>query len=116
MVFTCPANTVGNIYKRCGWLANTILSTPHAGHMHTVLHSDGTVIEEQHREECLKQASIYVEVTERPDGSLNIENQYNFGVQTPGPGIYDLPLDQKPVMLISYTFGIKKAINKGLVV
>ena len=124
VVFACPTNAVGNIYKRCGWLANTILSTsvyadnhhPDSGHMHAVLHSDGTVIEEQHREECLKRASIYVEVTERPDGSLNIENQYNFGVQTPGPGIYDLPLDQKPVMLISHALGAGKAIDAGLVV
>ena len=81
-----------------------------------MLHSDDTVIEELHREECLKRVSIYVKVTERPDGFLNIKNQYNFGIQTPGPGIYDFPLDQKPVMLISHALGTGKAINAGLVV
>jgi len=124
VVFACPANAVGNIYKQCGWLANTIFSTlvyaddhhPDSGHMHAVLHSDGSVIEERYREDCLKRASNYVEVTEKPDGSINIENQYNFGVQTPGPGVYDLPLDEKPVMLISHALGEGKSIDKELIV
>lgn len=124
VVFACPANAVGNIHKAAGWLANAIFSTPvyaddhhpDSGHMHAVLHSDGSVIESQHREECLKRASNYVEVTERTDGSINIENQYNFGVQTPGPGVYDMPLDKKPVMLISHALGDGKSIDEGLVV
>ena len=73
---------------------------PNFGHIHVVLHSDGTVIEEQHWEECLKRAPNYANVTEKTYGSLNIKNQSNFGVQTPGPVIYNLPLDQKPGMLI----------------
>ncbi|KAL7535031.1 hypothetical protein ACHAXR_008423 [Thalassiosira sp. AJA248-18] len=124
VVFACPANAVGNIYKRAGWLANTIFSTlvyaddhhPDSGHMHAVLHSDGSVIEEGFRDDCLKRASNYVEVTEKQDGSINIENQYNFGVQTPGPGVYDLPLDKKPVMLISHALGEGKSIDKELIV
>jgi len=124
VVFACPANAVGNIYKRAGWLANTIFSTlcyaddhhPDSGHMHAVLHSDGSVIEDIYRDDCLKRASNYVEVTEKPDGSINIENQYNFGVQTPGPGVYDLPLDEKPVMLISHALGEGKSIDKKLIV
>lgn len=124
VVFACPANAVGNIYKRCGWLANTIFSTlvyaddhhPDSGHMHAVLHSDGTVIDERFRDDCLKRASNYVEVTKKPDGSINIENQYNFGVQTPGPGVYDLPLDKKPVMLISHALGEGKAIDEKKIV
>ena len=124
VVFACPANAVGNIYKRAGWLANTIFSTlvyaddhhPDSGHMHAVLHSDGSVIEEPYRDDCLKRASNYVEVTEKPDGSINIENQYNFGVQTPGPGIYDLPLDEKPVMLISHALGEGKSIDEKKIV
>ena len=124
MVFACLAIVVVNIYKRCGCLASAIPSAfvyvndhdPDSGHIHTVLHSDGTTIEDQHWEECLKRTTNYVGITEWTDNSVTIENQYNFGVQTPGPGTYNLPLDKKPVMLISYTFGIKKAINKGLVV
>lgn len=84
VVFACPANAVGNIYKRAGWLANTIFSTlvyaddhhPDSGHMHSVLHSDGSVIEAPYRDQCLKRASNYVEVTEKTDGTINIENQY----------------------------------------
>ena len=124
VVFACPANAVGNIFKRAGWLANTIFSTlvyaddhhPDSGHMHAVLHSDRSVIEEVHREDCLKRASNYVEVTEKADGSINIENQYNFGVQTPGPGVYDLPLDEKPAMLISHALGEGKSIDEKLIV
>lgn len=123
VVFACPANAVGNIYKEHSSLANTILSTPvyaddhhpSTGHMHAVMHSDASVIEEKYREDCLKRASNYVEVTENKDGSLNIENQYNFGVQTPGPGIYDLPLDKKPVMLISHALGEGKSIDPTLI-
>jgi len=124
VVFACPANAVGNIYKQSGWLANTIFSTlvyaddhhPDSGHMHAVLHSDGSVIDKRFRDDCLKRASNYVEVTEKPDGSINIENQYNFGVQTPGPGVYDLPLNKKPVMLISHALGEGKSIDENLIV
>jgi len=45
------------------------------------------------------------------NGEINIENQYNFGVQTPGPGVYNLPLEQKPVMLISHALGEGKSID-----
>lgn len=124
VVFACPANAVGNIYKRAGWLANTIFSTlvyaddhhPSSGHMHAVLHSDGSVIDKRFRDDCLKRASNIVEVTEKEGGEINIENQYNFGVQTPGPGVYDLPLDEKPVMLISHALGEGKSIDDKLVV
>ena len=123
VVFACPANAVGNIYKKHGKLEDVILSTPvyaddhhpSSGHMHAVMHSDGTVIEDKYRDTCLKRASNYVEITENKDGSINIENQYNFGVQTPGPGIYDLPLDKKPVMLISHALGEGKSIDPSLV-
>ncbi|KAL3767853.1 hypothetical protein ACHAW5_008155 [Stephanodiscus triporus] len=124
VVFACPANAVGNIHKRAGWLANTIFSTlvyaddhhPDSGHMHAVIHSDGSVIDERFRDDCLKRASNIVEITEKSDGSINIENQYNFGVQTPGPGVYDLSLDRKPVMLISHALGEGKSIDKKLIV
>jgi predicted NAD/FAD-binding protein/cytochrome b involved in lipid metabolism len=123
VVFACPANAVGNIYKKHGALEDAILSTPvyaddhhpSSGHMHAVMHSDGSVIDEKHREVCLARASNYVEITRKEDGEINIENQYNFGVQTPGPGIYDLPLDKKPVMLISHALGEGKSIDPNLV-
>jgi len=123
VVFACPANAVGNIYKKHGILEDVILSTPvyaddhhpDSGHMHAVMHSDGGVIEKKYREECLARASNYVEITQKDDGTINIENQYNFGVQTPGPGVFDLPLDKKPVMLISHALGEGKEINPDLV-
>jgi predicted Rdx family selenoprotein len=76
VVFACPANAVGNIHKRAGWLANTIFSTlvytddhhPDSGHMHAVIHSDGSVIDERYRDDCLKRASNIVEITEKSDG------------------------------------------------
>eukprot|EP00804_Cyclotella_cryptica_P003752 CCRYP_008922-RA/>CCRYP_008922-RA protein AED:0.11 eAED:0.11 QI:0/0/0/1/1/1/4/0/450 len=119
VVFACPANSVGSIYKQCGWLANTIFSTlvyADDHHPDSVIHSDGTVIDERFRDDCLKRASNYEEVTEKAGGSINIENQYNFGVQTPGPGVYDLPLDKKPVMLISHALRQGKSINPKLMV
>lgn len=123
VIFACPANAVGNIYKAHGKLEDVILSTPvyaddhhpASGHMHAVMHSDGSVVDEQYRDDILKRASNYVEVTRRTDGELNIENQYNFGVQTPGPGVYDLPLHKKPVMLISHALGEDKKIDPTLV-
>jgi len=41
--------------------------------------------------------------------------RYNFGVQTPGPGVTAMPLDKKPVMLISHALGEGKAIDPALV-
>jgi len=123
VVFACPANAVGNILKKHGALEEIILNTPvyaddhhpSTGHMHAVMHSDPSVIDPEFREDCLKRASNYVEVTQSSDGSLNIENQYNFGVQTPGPGVYDMPLKDKPVMLISHALGEGKSIDKKLI-
>ena len=123
VVFACPANAVGNILKRHGALEETILNTfvyaddhhPSTGHMHAVMHSDPTVIQEEYRDDCLQRASNYVEVTRTSEGSINIENQYNFGVQTPGPGVYDLAIKDKPVMLISHALGEGKTIDKQLV-
>jgi len=123
VVFACPCNAVGNIYKDHGKLEEAILSTPvyaddhhpASGHMHAVMHSDGSVVEEKFRNDILKRASNYVEITRKENGEINIENQYNFGVQTPGPGVYDLPLDKKPVMLISHALGEGKAIDPSLV-
>ena len=82
VIFACPVNAVGNIYKdhKKALFANTILSTPvyaddhhpSTGHMHAIMHSDPSVIPEQYREDCLKRASNYVEITKQKDGSLNI--------------------------------------------
>lgn len=123
VIFACPANAVGNIYKSNSKLAKTIFSTlvyaddhhPSTGHMHAIMHSDASVIPSEFREDCLKRASNYVEVTQLNDGTLNIENQYNFGVQTPGPGIYRLGLDQKPVMLIGHALGEGKSYDELLI-
>ena len=47
------------------------------------------MIDEKYRDTCLTRASNYVEITRNEsDGHINIENQYNFGVQTPGPGAW----------------------------
>jgi predicted NAD/FAD-binding protein len=119
VIFAMPCTAVGNILKGHGQYEETILSSPvyaddhhpAAGHMHAVMHSDPTVIAPEYRTECLTRASNYVEVTELKDGSINIENQYNFGVQTPGPGVAATPLDKKPVMLISHALGEGKSID-----
>lgn len=123
VIFACPSNAIGNMYKKHGNLEEMILSTPvyaddhhpSSGHMHAVMHSDGSVIDEKYRDTVLKRASNYVEITKLSNGELNIENQYNFGVQTPGPGVYDLPLEKKPVMLISHALGEGKTIDPSLV-
>lgn len=126
VIFACPSNAVGNMLKtQAGALANAILSTPvyaddhhpATGHMHAVMHSDGGVIDPEFREACLSRASNYVEVTRNKDGTINIENQYNFGVQTPGTTrqVYSLPLTDKPVMLISHALGEGKTIQPSKV-
>lgn len=123
VIFACPSNAIGNIYSQHGKLEDVILSTPvyaddhhpSSGHMHAVMHSDPKMIEAPFRQECLKRASNYVEVTRNDDDSINIENQYNFGVQTPGPGVYDMDLKDKPVMLISHSPGKGKAIDPSLI-
>lgn len=119
VVFACPSNAVGNILKSHGTLEEIILSTPvyaddhhpSTGHMHAVMHSDPKVISEDVRDEIVKRASNYVEVTRMKDGSINIENQYNFGVQTVSENVHEMPLDKKPVMLISHALGEGKEID-----
>jgi predicted NAD/FAD-binding protein len=123
VIFACPCNAIGNILKNHGTYEDIILSTPvyaddhhpATGHMHAVVHSDGSVVSPEFRKEVLTRGSNYVEVTQTKDGSINIENQYNFGVQTPGPGVYDMKLSEKPVMLISHSLGEGKSIDPNLV-
>jgi len=121
VVFACPCNAIGNMYPQRSAVTEVVLNAPvyaddhhpATGHMHAVMHSDDTVIDERYRADFLKRGSNYVEITRLADGTINIENQYNFGVQTPGPGVYDLPLEEKPVMLISHALGEGKSIDES---
>lgn len=123
VVFACPANAIGNMLKKHGALEEIILNTPvyaddhhpSTGHMHAVMHSDASVIPEEFRKDVLTRASNYVEVTRTASGEINMENQYNFGVQTPGGGVSDLPIEDKPVMLISHALGEGKSIDRKLI-
>jgi len=123
VVFACPCNAIGNMYPQRSAVTEVVLNAPvyaddhhpATGHMHAVMHSDDTVIDERYRADFLKRGSNYVEITRLADGTINIENQYNFGVQTPGPGVYDLPLEEKPVMLISHALGEGKSIDESKV-
>ena len=95
VIFACPSAAAATMIKKPRtYLENAILSTvvyaddhhPATGHMHAVMHSDSSVVDEKYRAEFLRRGSNYVEVTQLQDKSINIENQYNFGVQTPGAG------------------------------
>jgi len=81
--------------------------------MHAVMHNDASIIPLEMREEVLRRGSNYVEITKKADGSLNIENTYNFGVQTPEAVV--LPLSQKPPMLITHALGEGKTIDPSLI-
>ncbi|KAJ8605089.1 hypothetical protein CTAYLR_000369 [Chrysophaeum taylorii] len=121
VVFACPCNAITTILENRGPVEDVILASPDyaddrhpsSGHMHAVMHSDPSVIDPAYREDFLNRGSNYVEVTapSSSSGKINIENQYNFGVQTPGHGVYEMPLDQKPVMLISHALGEGKSID-----
>jgi len=124
VVLACPALAAATMLKRDDKaLEETVLHAPvyaddhhpATGHMHAVMHSDASVIDPRYREEFLARGSNYVEVTRLKNGEINIENQYNFGIQTPGPGVADLKLDEKPVMLISHALGEGKKIDANLV-
>jgi len=124
VVFACPAAAAATMIKKPSKrLEETILAAPvyaddhhpATGHMHAVMHSDSSVIDERYRDDFLARGSNYVEVTRLDNGEINIENQYNFGVQTPGPGVAELPLAKKPVMLISHALGEGKKIDADLV-
>ena len=120
VVFACPALAAATMLE-CGdkSLIERVAAAPvyaddchpSSGHMHAVMHSDASVIDAAYREDVLRRGSNYVEVTRLANGDVNIENQYNFGVQTPGPGVRALPLEKKPVMLISHALGEGKSID-----
>lgn len=123
VVFACPCNAVGNMHKGHNWLEDVILATPSyaddyhpgQGHMHAVMHNDASVIDPKYRDEVLRRGSNYVEVTGHIGEELNIENTYNFGVQTVYRGIDQWDLDKKPPMLISHAMADGKEISKDLV-
>lgn len=121
VVFACPSNAVGNMLEGHNWVEDAILATPEyaddhhpgVGHMHAVMHNDASVIAPEFREEVLKRGSNYVEITRMKDGTLNIENTYNFGVQT--PSMVGLPLNAKVPMLITHCLGEGKSIDPKLI-
>lgn len=122
VVFACQAQAIGNIHKSHNWIEDAILSVPEYaddhhpgdGHMHAVMHNDSSIIPAQYREEVLRKGSNYVEITQKADGSINIENTYNFGVQTPEAN--KLAMSEKPPMLITHTLGEGKTINPEKIV
>eukprot|EP01063_Lacrimia_lanifica_P032337 TRINITY_DN550_c3_g1_i1.p1 TRINITY_DN550_c3_g1~~TRINITY_DN550_c3_g1_i1.p1 ORF type:complete len:754 (+),score=323.05 TRINITY_DN550_c3_g1_i1:199-2262(+) len=122
VVFACPCNAVGNIHEEHNWIEGAILGSPEyaddhhpsTGHMHAIMHNDASIIPEDMREAVLERGSNYVEVTKKADGTLNIENTYNFGVQT--PAAVGLPLDKKPPMLITHALGEGRTIDPEKIV
>lgn len=123
VIFACPCTSASTILKRQSRVDRIVLASPEyaddhhpdSGHMHAVMHSDASVIDARYRDTVLKRASNYVEVTRLDDASYNYENQYNFGVQTPGHGVYAMDLKDKPVMLISHALGPGKSIDKATI-
>lgn len=120
VIFACPCNAVGNMSKGHNWLEENILATPEyaddhhpaTGHMHAVMHTDSGIIAPEFRDELLRRGSNYVEITRKADGDINIENTYNFGVQTPGvKWLQDIPSTDRPPMLISHAMGEGKIID-----
>ena len=124
VVFACPCNAVGNIHKGHSWVEENILAAPEyaddhhpdTGHMHAVMHNDSRgIVAPEYHDEVVSRGSNYVEVTQLPDGSYNIENTYNFGVQTPGvEWLQKIPPLERPPLLISHALGEGKAIDPEL--
>jgi predicted NAD/FAD-binding protein len=119
VVFACQCTAIGNMHKSHNWIEETMLAVPEyaddwhpgTGHMHAVVHQDDTLIPEEFRADVLENGSNYVEITRNSDGDLNIENTYNFAVQSPGiKWFQDIPADQRPPLLISH------ALTEGKVV
>jgi predicted NAD/FAD-binding protein/cytochrome b involved in lipid metabolism len=121
VIFACPCNAVGNMLERHNWIEETVLSVPEyaddhhpaTGHMHAVMHNDSGIIPSPIRNEILSKASNYVEISTLKDGSINIENTYNFGVQT--PSLVKKSLNEKPPLLITHALGEGKSIDSKLV-
>lgn len=125
VVFACQCTAVQNIHKGHNWIEDTMLAVPEyaddwhpgTGHMHAVMHNDGDLITEEHRADVLANGSNYVEVSRNSDGSLNIENTYNFGVQSPGiKWLQDIPVDERPPLLISHALTEGKVIDPTKIV
>eukprot|EP00040_Diaphanoeca_grandis_P034197 m.210907 g.210907 ORF g.210907 m.210907 type:complete len:759 (-) comp33095_c0_seq1:211-2487(-) len=120
VIFACQSTAVGNMHKAHNWYEDRILATPEyaddhhpgTGHMHAIMHNDSSIIAPEFEQEIVQRASNYVEITQEEDGSLNIENTYNFGVQSPGvKWLQDIPSTERPPMLISHALGAGKVID-----
>jgi hypothetical protein len=116
---------VQNIHKGHNWMEDTMLAVPEyaddwhpgTGHMHAIMHNDGELIAAEHRADVLANGSNYVEISRDSDGKLNIENTYNFCVQSPGiKWLQDIPAAQRPPLLISHALTEGKVINPDKIV
>ena len=120
VVFACPSNAVGNMLKDHNWVEDAILAVPEyaddhhpgQGHMHAVMHNDASIIDARYRDDVVRRGSNYVEITKLPDGTYNIENTYNFGVQT--PSLVDRT--DRPPLLITHALGAGKTIDPSKIV
>lgn len=125
VVFACQCTAIGNMHKQHNWIEESMLAVPEyaddwhpgTGHMHAIMHNDPTIVPEEYREDVIENGSNYVEVSQNSDGDLNIENTYNFGVQSPGVKWYkEIPADQRPPLLISHALTEGKEVNPSKIV
>jgi len=125
VVFACQVSAIGNMHKSHNWIEDTLLSTPEyaddwhpgTGHMHAIMHNDGKVCPEEFREDWVQNGSNYVEISRNTDGKINIENTYNFGVQSPGiKWMQDIPASERPPLLISHALTEGKTIDETKIV
>lgn len=120
VVFACQATAISNMLKDANWMEEAILATPEyaddhhpgTGHMHAIMHNDASIIDPKFRDDVLRRGSNYVEVTRSRNGELNIENTYNFGVQTPSL----LNRADRPPLLITHALGEGKTIDPKKIV
>ena len=57
IIFACPSNAVGNMHKGHNWYEEAMLAVPEyaddhhpgTGHMHAVMHNDGSIVAPEFR-------------------------------------------------------------------
>jgi len=114
VIFACQASAVGNMLRPANWIESSLLrgfaytDDNEPGWLNPTVHSDGTIMPEEHRARILKDYANYIEVgqPETRGGELQYENSFVLN-WVPTAKVFDKP----PAMLVTHDLSDHKTLD-----
>eukprot|EP00756_Hemistasia_phaeocysticola_P007731 Hpha_TRINITY_DN14378_c0_g1::TRINITY_DN14378_c0_g1_i1::g.86587::m.86587 len=114
VVFACQASAVGSMLRPSNWVESALFRAfkytddNEPGWLNPTVHSDGSIIPEEHRERVLKDYANYIEVgaPASKEGDYHYENSFVLN-WVPTSKVFDKP----PAMLVTHDLSDHKTLD-----